>query len=53
MGCGCKNKSENAQAQQVDPKVLEEAKKKQVESIKDSVEKYYYTDKKTNGWVKG
>lgn len=55
MGCGCKNKSQ--QAQPVDPKVIEEAKKKQTESIKDTikktVEKYYYTDKKTNGWVKG
>lgn len=57
MGCGCKNKTQNAQPQQVDPKVVEEAKRKQTESIKDSikktVEKYYYTDKKTNGWVKG
>ena len=56
MGCGCKNKTENTQTQQVDPQVIEEAKKKQVESIKDTikktVEKYYYTDKKTNGWVK-
>ncbi len=57
MGCGCKNKQQNAQPQQVDTKVIEEAKRKQSETIKDSikktVEKYYYTEKKSNGWVKG
>jgi hypothetical protein len=55
MGCGCKNKQQTNQ--QPDPKVVEQAKKQQSESIKDAikktVEKYYYTDKKTNGWVKG
>lgn len=58
MGCGCKNKSQSAQpAQPVDPKLVEQAKRQQTESIKDTikktVEKYYYTDKKSNGWVKG
>lgn len=58
MGCGCKNKSQAAQpVQQPDAKVVEQLKKQQTESIKDTikktVEKYYYTDKKSNGWVKG
>jgi hypothetical protein len=55
MGCGCKNKS---QGTTIDPnsKVAQTIKQNNEtikESIKKTVEKYYYTDKKTNGWVKG
>lgn len=50
MGCGCKNKS-NQNTQQV-----QESSTNSNESIKSAikktVEKYYYGDKKSNGWVK-
>lgn len=56
MACGCKNKG-NTQVQptQTTQSTVQQTSV-QTESIKDTikktVEKYYYTDKKTNGWVK-
>ena len=49
MGCGCKNKSnQNSQQVQESSSTNESIKS----AIKKTVEKYYYGDKKSNGWVK-
>lgn len=50
MGCGCKNKtSQTSQQVQESSSTSNESIKS---AIKRTVEKYYYGDKKSNGWVK-
>jgi hypothetical protein len=50
MSCGCKNKGNQTQQQ------IKENTEKTSETIKSAikktVEKYYYSDKKSNGWTK-
>ncbi len=62
MGCGCKNKGNQAQNSPEQQKVQQEALQQAAvqrnadlkESIKKTVEKYYNVNKSsTNGWVKG
>lgn len=50
MACGCKNKPvpNTQQVQEMNQRNQETI----MSSIKKTVEKYYYNDKKSNGWVK-
>jgi ribosomal protein L23 len=59
MGCGCKNKGNQAQPTAEQQKMQQEAIQKAAivrndalkESIKKTVEKYYNVQKKTNGYI--